>query len=235
MLYTALVFGFFSSFHCAGMCGPIALAVSNLKSEGSPVVGKILYNLGRMYTYALLGLIFGFVGKGLSMAGLQQGVSIVSGILIIIFILIPRIPLKISAKLGLSKGVFFIKKSFSWFLQRRSLSAMFFTGVVNGLLPCGMVYMALAASISLASPVNSGLYLTLFGLGTFPVMLTITLTGSLLNLRFKSLMNKTIPYLTVMVGILFILRGMSLGIPYMSPVMKDNKASCCSQSAKLCH
>src|SRR5690606_26957427 len=86
MLWTAFLLGFLGSFHCVGMCGPIALAVSGHKASRY-VYHKVLYNLGRSVTYALLGLIVGSLGFSLSLAGAQQWFSIAMGVLILVIAL----------------------------------------------------------------------------------------------------------------------------------------------------
>ena len=99
----------------------------------------------------------------------------------------------------------------------RSFSSLFFIGLLNGLLPCGLVYMAIAGAIGLGNVTEGSLYMILFGIGTIPMLLTISLAGNIMSLAVRKKINKLIPVMVVIVGLLFILRGLSLGIPYLSP------------------
>ncbi len=99
----------------------------------------------------------------------------------------------------------------------RSFQSLFFIGMLNGLLPCGLVYMAIAGAIGTGGVAEGSLYMILFGLGTIPMLLSISLAGNIMSIAVRKRINKLIPVLVVIVGVLFILRGLSLGIPYLSP------------------
>jgi sulfite exporter TauE/SafE len=230
MLWTAFLFGFLGSFHCVGMCGPIALALPVSNSGMGFISSRLAYNFGRIITYSILGLLLGLFGQGLQFAGLQQTISILSGVLILVFLFFPATTSnKITSFLGLSKFVFQVKQKLGYYLKRRSFSSFLIIGLLNGLLPCGFVYLALAASISAPQVIDSVFYMALFGLGTLPVMLLLAFSGKMLNIRFKSLLTKTIPYVACFLAILFILRGLSLNIPYISPDLskKEGKTYHC--------
>lgn len=230
MLWTGFMFGLLGSFHCVGMCGPIALSLPASNSRMGFVSGRLLYNIGRTFTYFVLGMLFGIFGKGLQISGLQQGISIVSGVLILIFLFFPsKTTSRLSAGLGISKLVFYLKKQLAFFLKRGSALSLFFIGVLNGLLPCGFVYLAIAAAISFETVFESSVYMALFGLGTVPLMLLLAFSGTIVNLKFRTSVNKIIPYAACFIAILFILRGLSLNIPYISPDLsqKDNPAYHC--------
>ncbi|HOW32340.1 MAG TPA: sulfite exporter TauE/SafE family protein, partial [Bacteroidales bacterium] len=98
-----------------------------------------------------------------------------------------------------------------------SFSSLFLIGLLNGLLPCGLVYIAIAGSIGSGSALMGAIYMALFGLGTMPMLLAINLSGGFISTSLRKKINKLIPILVIIVGILFILRGLSLGIPYISP------------------
>lgn len=216
---TALVLGLMGSFHCAGMCGPIAIA---LPLHGNTIPQKIfggtLYNFGRTITYGLMGLVFGFLGQGLQLIGFQQKVSVIMGAIMIISVFFPAL---FRNQYSLEKSMFSfigkLKRNMGRMFAIRSFSSLFFIGLLNGLLPCGLVYMAIAGAIGTGSVPGGGLYMVLFGLGTIPMMLAISLAGNVLSLSVRKRVNKLIPILVVVVGILFVLRGLSLGIPYLSP------------------
>jgi sulfite exporter TauE/SafE len=219
MLWTALALGFLGSFHCIGMCGPIALAVGG-KGNTSYFQHKILYNLGRSFTYALLGLVVGSLGFSLSLAGFQQGFSILMGLVILIFSVrykkadqFVRIP-------AFSGMVNWVKRILNRFLKAGGGGAYFATGLANGLLPCGMVYMALAAALGLQSPSLGAAYMFFFGLGTMPLLLVLMYSGKLISMAIRDRLQRAIPYLGAVIGIIFILRGLGLGIHGFSPKLQ---------------
>lgn len=219
ILLSALVLGLMGSFHCAGMCGPIAIA---LPLHGNTVPQKIfggaLYNIGRTITYGVMGAIFGMLGQGVEMIGFQQKISVIMGVLMIVSVLFPAL---FKNQYSMEKSWFSVvgklKKSIGKMFTIRSFSSLFFIGLLNGLLPCGLVYMAIAGAIGTGDIILGTLYMILFGLGTIPMMLSISLAGNILSLTVRNKINKFIPVLVVIVGIFFILRGLSLGIPYLSP------------------
>ena len=216
---SALILGFMGSFHCAGMCGPIAIA---LPLQGNRFTGKLfggtLYNLGRTLTYGIMGALFGLLGQGVQMIGFQQKVSVIMGSLMIISILFPALfRNQYSMSTSWISLVGKLKATIGKMFSIRSYSSLFFIGMLNGLLPCGLVYIAIAGAIGTGSVGSGALYMILFGLGTIPMMLGISLAGNMMSLGLRNRMNKLIPVLVVVVGIFFVLRGLSLGIPYLSP------------------
>ncbi|MFV0593087.1 MAG: sulfite exporter TauE/SafE family protein [Draconibacterium sp.] len=219
ILFSALVLGLMGSFHCAGMCGPIAVA---LPLHGNTILQKIfggaLYNIGRTITYGIMGAVFGLLGQGLHLLGFQQKVSVLMGAVMIISVLFPAL---FKNQYNLNKSWFSfvgkLKKTIAQLFAIRSFQSLFFIGMLNGLLPCGLVYMAIAGAIGTGGVVEGSLYMILFGLGTIPMLLAISLAGNVMSLAVRKSINKLIPVLVVVVGVLFILRGLSLGIPYLSP------------------
>jgi sulfite exporter TauE/SafE len=219
ILLSALVLGLMGSFHCAGMCGPIAIA---LPLHGNTVPQKIfggtLYNVGRTITYGIMGAIFGLLGQGIQMIGIQQKISVIMGAVMIISVLFPAL-FKNQYRLDKSTFSFVgkLKKRIGEMFSIRSFQSLFFIGMLNGLLPCGLVYMAIAGAIGTGNAAEGTLYMMLFGLGTIPMLLTISLAGNIMSQAIRRKINKLIPVMVVVVGLLFILRGLSLGIPYLSP------------------
>lgn len=219
ILLSALVLGLMGSFHCAGMCGPIAIA---LPLHGNTILQKIfggsLYNLGRTITYGIMGALFGMLGQGIHLLGFQQKVSVVMGALMIISVLFPALfRNQYNPDKSLFSFVGKLKKSIGKLFAARSFQSLFFIGLLNGLLPCGLVYIAIAGAIGTGSTAEGALYMILFGLGTIPMMLGISVAGNVLGLAVRQKINKIIPVLVMVVGLLFILRGLDLGIPYLSP------------------
>lgn len=219
ILFSALLLGLAGSVHCAGMCGPIVVA---LPLHGNTIPQKIfggtLYNLGRTLTYGAMGALFGLLGQGIQMIGFQQKISVVMGALMIISVLFPAL---FKNQYSMDKSMFSfvgkLKKTIGKMFSIRSFSSLFFIGLLNGLLPCGLVYMAIAGAIGTGDTAMGTLYMILFGLGTIPMMLTIALAGNILSQAIRRKINKLIPVLVVVVGLLFIVHGLSLGIPFLSP------------------
>jgi uncharacterized protein len=232
MLYTAFLFGLISSFHCIGMCGPIAMMLPVERNNPAKKVIQICtYHLGRLTAYGSIGLLFGLLGKGLFLAGIQQQLSIFIGFAMILVILIPE---KIFAKYNFSKPVYGwiskIKQNLGSHFKNKSFKSLFIIGLLNGFLPCGMVYVALFGAIAMQSAGFGVLYMLLFGLGTMPLMSLVVYINSFLTVPIRNRIQKVIPYVGIIIGVLFILRGLGLGIPYVSPsnmsLFIQEKANC---------
>ena len=233
MLYTALIFGLLGSFHCVGMCGPIAfmLPVSR-NNEVKKFFQIFLYHFGRLLAYSSIGLAFGIVGKSLNLFGFQQQVSIIIGVLMIAVILLPAGKFqKYNFSLPLYKVIGKIKSSLGAALKKKSPDTFFTIGFLNGFLPCGLVYMAVFGAIATGSMIQSSLYMLLFGVGTIPLMTTAVYFGGMLNGMMRQRIRKLIPIAVVLIGVLFILRGLGLGIPYVSPSQDHEKVT----STMECH
>lgn len=217
MLWAAFILGLLGSMHCIGMCGPIALALPlDRSSKSTAALGASAYNVGRIFTYASMGLLFGAIGQVFLVVGLQQWISIAAGAMLLIYVIIAyglKKPMFSKWNLGLGRLKGAMMKQF----KKGSTSSLFSIGVLNGLLPCGFVYFALVGAIAASSPVEGAAYMALFGLGTAPALFAMNLFGSQLLSRFRINVNTLIPYVLVIFGVLFILRGMSLGIPFISP------------------
>jgi uncharacterized protein len=220
-IWEGLIIGFLGSLHCIGMCGPIALALpSGSFRSFSFYAGRIFYNIGRVITYSFFGLIFGMLGKSFSFISIefQQGVTIATGVVILLIVILPSaFKSKISEKLSFINFTSKIKSYFSSLFKRGSLSSLFFIGILNGFLPCGFVYVGLAGALLTGEILSGIFYMALFGLGTVPVMFGTALAGNFINLQVRQKISKAIPYFAGLIAVLFILRGLSLGIPYISP------------------
>lgn len=219
MLYSAFIFGLISSLHCIGMCGPIALMIPVDRTNPAKKTTQIItYHLGRLTAYALIGLVFGLVGKGFFLAGIQQRLSVFIGVAMIITILTSE---RVLANYNFSKPVYRliskIKSSLGKQFKNKSYQSLFTIGLLNGFLPCGMVYVALFGAIAMQNVPFGILYMLLFGIGTIPMMSSVTYLNSIMTVSFRNKIQKAIPYVGVIIGILFILRGLGLGIPYVSP------------------
>lgn len=212
-LLAAISLGFLGSFHCIAMCGPIAMA---LPVHHKPPLIKyaliILYNLGRIITYSLLGLFAGIIGKSFVLAGLQQSLSITLGILLLVSVFLP---FKYSS--GAYPFFLGIKTAFERLFSKGTQSSLFFIGILNGLLPCGLVYVGLAGAVGTGDLLRATLFMAGFGAGTLPMMLLLPLARGVITIPFRTKMRKVIPFAVTLMAVFFILRGLNLGIPYVSP------------------
>lgn len=221
-LQLAFLIGLFGSFHCLGMCGPLAFAIpSNHQNKFQLIIQKLIYQIGRATTYALLGLLIGLLGQRLWIAGLQQKVSIISGIVILLFIVFRFIPIIRNKTTTLQNKAFApINKLVIKALKHKT--GHYFIGILNGFLPCGFVYLALATALNSSNAFQSSLSMFFFGLGTLPLMLLASLGTSWISLDLRNKLNNVMPWLMAVLGIWFILRGMNLNIPYLSPIINSD-------------
>lgn len=214
-LWTAFLLGFVGSAHCAGMCGPLALALPHWgRGQGSFVLGRLLYNFGRIITYAMMGAVFGLLGQGVALAGLQRWISLGLGLAILLGVFLS---FRFANRVPVTRGVNWLKAALGKLLQRRAMPAMFGIGLLNGLLPCGLVYVAAAAAIATGDVLSGMRYMIVFGAGTLPMLLAISLLGTKLQFALRFKVQRLIPVSLILVGMLLLLRGMALGIPYVSP------------------
>lgn len=233
IVFSAIVLGLVSSLHCIGMCGPIALMLPvDRKNPVKKALQIILYQLGRLTSYGFLGFLFGWLGRGFYLAGYQQQLSVIVGIFMVLFVIIPE---KIVAKYTFSKPVYKLVNNVKYHLgtqfKRRSSDAFYTIGLFNGLLPCGLVYVALFGAIAMNSIGMSMLFMILFGLGTVPMMSLVVYVSHFLSNNIRQKIQRIVPILIIIVGSLFILRGLGLDIPYLSP----NPVSLQVQNISRCH
>lgn len=229
MIYAAFTIGLLGSLHCLGMCGPIAFALPvRTQNVGLKFMKYLLYNAGRIFTYASLGLMMGIAGKGFAMAGLQQMISIVSGILIIASVLLIHNPIQnaMSTKITLAVKEK-LKGAFRFYFQDEHWYSLFILGVLNGLLPCGMVYAALFGALASGSYASGALFMAAFGLGTVPMMMLVSLSKNVFANRLKLFFNNVTPVMACIVGALLIMRGLNLDIPFISPSITGGEVHKC--------
>ena len=221
VVLAALLLGFLGSFHCIGMCGPIALTLPVQHLEGvKKFTGIIIYNLGRVFTYAALGSIFGIIGMSFNLFGWQQILSIILGSLLVLFFITSFFQKRIFNNQFFQKH--WNKYIIRWLtplFHKKNMGNLFLIGLLNGLLPCGLVYMAIAGALATGNILYSSMFMAAFGLGTLPAMVTMSFAGSFVSLSMRNKIKKSVPYIVGFMGILLILRGMNLDIPYISPVV----------------
>lgn len=228
----ALTLGMIGSFHCIGMCGPLAfsLPLSNT-SDMAKFTGSFLYNSGRIVTYSMLGLLFGLVGKSFSLIGFQQWLSIIVGIVILFFIFVPK---KWMGNTGanniISPYTYQVRSALGKLFVQKNYSSLFGIGLLNGLLPCGLIYMAIAGAIVSADPFKSAFFMASFGLGTLPVMWGVSFFGNYIGIGLRKKIRSVYPVMMALMACLLIVRGMGLGIPYVSPAFKNK-----TMEMEACH
>jgi uncharacterized protein len=215
------IIGLTSNLHCIGMCGPIAMAIPVDRSNNATILSGILqYNLGRVLTYSVLGLLIGMIGITATTFGILQWLSIVTGIFLIIYAWRKWIGSRFEAKISIPKINMFVSRNIGKVLQSNVPFKLSILGSLNGLLPCGMVFLAMGNALLGGSPFNSALAMAAFGIGTLPSMIAVGFAANRMSSSFREKLNKAVPYLLTVVGILIVLRGMNLNIPFISPQMK---------------
>lgn len=234
LFITALVLGAIGSLHCVGMCGPLALSLPVIGEQpATKMLSTLLYNLGRVVTYSILGAVLGIVGASFALAGFQQALSIVAGLVIILSLLVPRSKWMLAGNSKTQQFFGIIRGNLGKLFAKKNYQSVFFIGVLNGLLPCGLVYMAVAGAMSTASVYKSSFFMAAFGLGTLPMMWSVAFFGSVVNFKTRVSIRKAYPYLLFIMACFLIIRGMGLGIPYLSPDL--NMATAVTTGSIECH
>lgn len=220
--------GLVGSLHCIGMCGPLAMSLSSPVANGTLAwLNPIRYNAGRIFTYTVMGVVVAMLGEPLRAAGWQQILSIVGGAIMLVAALGYLMPMYFKSSTNpLSKALIRFRSNVFQQFKRFGNVNRFVLGLLNGLLPCGMVYMALGGAAMQHSFTESVLFMTLFGLGTAPAMMVMGYSPSWLKLN-TAFIKRAYPYAMIIVAALLIVRGMNLGIPYISPEVVHQGMSCC--------
>lgn len=213
--------GLAGSFHCIGMCGPIALALPiGGQTQWEAALSRLTYNFGRIITYSILGGVFSVFGLTFVLAGLQQYLTLVIGILMFLFVFSNQYD-----SFGpIRKITQSITLAFRPLLKSKSKTRFFYLGIVNGFLPCGFVYLALVGSLAANSMVESALFMSFFGLGTAPMLFFISIIPKYLSNKVRQNINKYLPAYTIILAVFFVLRGLNLGIPYLSPKFEKQES-----------
>jgi sulfite exporter TauE/SafE len=219
IILSGFTLGAAGSLHCAGMCGPLSLALPvHHFSSFNKFLALFLYQVGRVITYSIIGLFFGLAGRQLFIAGYQQWFSIGMGVLVLSFAALYFIQKK-RVRLSFLGPFYKSVQGLIMRILRSSTNVMSFLllGMANGLLPCGMVYIALATSLSFAQTGESVLFMAMFGAGTLPAMFFIGYAGVMIKPELRTVFRKMTPVFISLMGVLLILRGLNLGIPFISP------------------
>ena len=220
------------SLHCVGMCGPLSLALPvHYLSNTKKFFSLLLYQFGRIITYSIIGLLFGLAGRRIYISGYQQWFSIGMGILVLTLAFLYFLQQKTIHLKFLNRFYFFVQQQISRLLKSASgPSGFLLLGMANGLLPCGMIYIALATTLSFTEVVQSVSFMAMFGAGTLPAMMLVGYAGQLIKPNWRISLQKLVPVFISLMGILLILRGMNLGIPFISPELPFSPGD-----AVVCH
>jgi len=219
---SALLLGLASSLHCIGMCGPLVMSVPvHYLPPQKKLWGILVYQFGRIGTYMILGVLAGLIGWRIGVAGWQQFFSIGMGIIILLFLLSNKYFKKVQGWKWFNQK---ISGLISWSMHRHSFSGMYLMGAANGLLPCGMVYIAISGAMATGTILHAILFMLVFGLGTLPALFSLAFWGAGLSWQNKQAMRKMVPYVVGLTAILLIIRGLNLNIPYISPFISERSA-----------
>lgn len=214
----AISLGFLGSLHCIGMCGPIALALPVKDHTFINVLkSSLLYNSGRAFTYSILGLLFGMLGQGFAFAGLQGPLSVTIGLLVLLYLVVNYYSKREYANARLAKILSPARQGIQALFNNYASSSLFLIGLLNGLLPCGLVYLGIAGATATGNALQGAIFMCFFGLGTFPAMLSVGMARNRISLRFREKARKLVPVFAGMMALLLVMRGLGLGIPYISP------------------
>ncbi len=227
-LFTALVLGLLGSLHCVGMCGPIVLALPlNRQNKKSMTAGVALYHAGRLFTYAILGILSGFAGNAVQWATGQQALSIFAGSFILIVLGLGLLGKKIPYPTFISKFLSLIRNNLGLLFKQKKTGTLGLIGMLNGLLPCGLVYAGLAGAAATGNPIKGALFMIAFGIGTIPALAFLSILGNRISIKFRENLRKAVPIFVATMALLLVLRGLGLGIPYISPSYSEDKPTCC--------
>ncbi len=211
---TPILLGLAASLHCVGMCGPLLLALPLDAAGKRQVLGQMaVYHTGRILTYAALGVLFGLLGKGIAVAGFQKGLSIGAGVFMLAMAFAAwRFEQLVTALPGFGVFTQKVKSGIGQLLKQSPNGATFSVGLLNGLLPCGMVYAALAGAIAMSGAAEGGIFMALFGLGTLPLLLAVSVLGRSCSLAVRQKIRIAQPVLLTVVGLLLLQRGLHLDL-----------------------
>lgn len=226
------ILGVAGSLHCAGMCGPIVLALPDTQKTGKDrVLERSLYQVGRVGTYTVMGFAVGQGASMFNLVGYGQYVSILAGAFMIVtaFMQIVWHRSVLPSKF-LHQFTRPIRHQISTLLKQRGLLAFSAIGALNGLLPCGLVTSALLGSAATTNSLSGAVFMAGFGLGTVPMMLSLALGGAVFIKRLRPAFKVVLPVAVLLVGSIVLLRGMALDIPFISPAEAQHlhKGGCCS-------
>lgn len=219
-MISAFIIGFVGSLHCVGMCGPLNLLVLKNSNSLRPTAR---YHIGRILAYAILGILLGFLGESLQIIKMQQVTAFVLGAGLLLLYGIPSMRHKIER--------FYYQSTFYRFIQKKLTSGFagkgkwILSGFANGFLPCGLTYVAAASAIAIGGLFEGILFMTLFGLGTLPALLLVTLSGTWSARKWKMWIPRAISLVAILSGSILIFRGLLLSYPDFNQLVQTEAAA----------
>jgi len=244
LTWAAFILGLSGSFHCVGMCGPVALTIPSAMN-GFRWRNALLYNSGRTITYSVLGIIAGSAGYVINLSVHQGIVSVFAGILLLVGFFFLSAENKMARYVQKWQLIKFVKQSIGKLFTKKTALSVFLIGILNGLLPCGFVYVALAGALAYGDIFYSALFMFFFGIGTIPALFMLQIAGGMASVKFRTVYKKLYPAVVTFMAFLLILRGLNLGIPFVSPRLENHtfkikkielkeecKTDCCAPGKK---
>lgn len=215
-IISIITIAFLGSFgHCIGMCGGIIIAYSSTKIDDKWLKQKqafahILYSFGRILTYVILGAIFGFLGGVAMFNNMANGLLLIfAGIIMVLtgLSLSGKIKFLTLIEHSVSKNGWY-QKLFRELLQTKTLISFFILGMLNGLLPCGLVYFFAITAASTASAASGALVMLIFGLSTIPALFSLGFfVGLFKNSGFRNIMIRLASISVILFGIYTLYQG----------------------------
>ena len=228
VLGIGFLMGLIGSVHCIGMCGPLTMALPFSQQKNIfKYLAMALYHIGKILSYASLGLIVGLFGKQIFVIDTQQSISIFIGVFMLVYVVWVYL-VKVNTRFNPLQFIQVpVLKALSNLFKNKHVTVFIVLGFLNGLLPCGMVYLALGSSMSTGHPTDAAIFMAFFGLGTMPALLMVALGGQMVSIEWRRKLQSALPVFIFGMGIMLILRGMNLGIPMLSPHIESNNVVSC--------
>ena len=209
---SAIILGFGGSLHCIGMCGPIVLSLPQVGgTNGYRLSTKMSYNAGRIATYSMLGALIGLLGQGIDFMGYQQMISLALGVFILTMVILSYLLQKDLLKIPFLNRLWYkLSPQIQQALAKQPVEAMFKLGLINGLLPCGLVYLGLMNAVLAGGVWSGALSMAAFGLGTLPVMMLTIMGASRIRKVLGRRSQLVMKSMTLFFAIFLILRGLGI-------------------------
>ncbi len=216
LIWIGFTIGLAGGLHCVGMCGPLVLATSNLpfRKRWKWISYRGIYQLGRMFSYGILGILIASIGQIFALGGWQNILSISLGLLLLLAYFGPHY-LRNNLRSGWGRWLNALKSRMGLLLKKQSFSSQISLGFLNGLLPCGLVYLGLATAALSVNILEGFWVMFAFGAGTLPWLLAVLVAGSVGGFAFRKHLAKATPYLALAISILLILRGFDIHVMHM--------------------
>ncbi len=208
-MISAFLIGLFGSLHCVGMCSPLMLSFTPNRGRKA-VTSFFLYHLGRLGVYALLGVLFGLISSSVGFFAMQRYFSLILGVVIIAVFAFPKVRNRFEGWYYHSRFYQIIKSSLT--KQFGGRARWMFGGVLNGFLPCGLVYLAAAGAMVSHSILQGVQYMFLFGMGTIPLLALVKFGAGSYKGLFKKVNNLTTP-IALIAGLMMVARGFMVAEP----------------------